>query len=164
MRDPRPARLNPAPQHRDSQQLAEDVAKAMMARDRSLDTLGIRLESIGPGRATLSMTVRDDMLNGHGICHGGFIFTLADSAFAYACNSHDHNTVAGGCSIDYLRPVSRGEVLTATGVEVSLSGRSGIYDITVTDRHGARVAVFRGRSVRVKGDVIAGLQAHIASG
>jgi acyl-CoA thioesterase len=97
------------------------------------------------------MKVRDDMLNGHGICHGGFIFTLADSAFAFACNSYNQNTVAQQNQITYLTPGQAGEILTATASEVSRMGRSGIYDVTVTGEDGRTVALFRGLSRTVKG-------------
>jgi acyl-CoA thioesterase len=100
------------------------------------------------------MTVREPMLNGHEICHGGLIFTLADSTFAYACNSHNKVTVASGCSIEFLKPGRRGDVLTCEGVERVLQGRHGIYDMKVTNQHGEIVAVFRGKSAHVQGSVI----------
>ena len=100
------------------------------------------------------MTVRADMLNGHAICHGGFIFTLADSAFAYACNSYNLNTVASGCAIDFLAPAREGDVLTAVAQERSASGRTGVYDIEVTNQRGEKIALFRGKSYRIKGHVI----------
>ena len=96
------------------------------------------------------MTVRDDMLNGHDICHGGFITTLADSAFAFACNSCNELTVAAGFSVDFLAPARGGDVLTADAVEVSRAGRTGVYDIDVTNQRGERVALFRGRSARLR--------------
>lgn len=145
--------------HGDPQRLAEDVAAAMWPRDRASRSLGMKLVSVSPGSATMTMTVREDMLNGHGTCHGGFVFALADSAFAFACNSHNHNTVAAGCSIEYLQPSREGDLLIATAVEKALVGRSGIYDITVTNQRGETVAAFRGKSARVKGDVITGLEA-----
>ena len=106
------------------------------------------------------MPVRDDFLNGHQICHGGLIFTLADSSFAFACNSRNLNTVASGCSIEFLRPVHGGDVLTAEAVEQTLNGRTGIYDIRVTNRAGDTVALFRGKSAQIKGNVIP----HTSSG
>lgn len=148
---------NPPPT--DPQALAEAAAAAMWARDHACQALGMRLEAIGPGRAVMSMPVRADMVNGHAICHGGLIFTLADSAFAYACNSHNHNTVASACHIDFLAPARQGEVLEAEAVERALAGRSGVYDITVRVRGGRTVALFRGKSHRIGGEVIAGLQA-----
>ena len=134
--------------------LAQRVAEVMYSRDAALKMLGIVIEDIGPGHSRLSMTVRTDMLNSHGIGHGGLIFTLADSAFAYACNSRNESTVAAGCSIEFLRPAQLGERLIATGEERVLSGRTGIYDITVRDEHGEPVAVFRGKSARIKGEVV----------
>lgn len=109
------------------------------------------LDEVGPGRAVISMPVRADMANGHGICHGGFIFTLADSAFAFACNSYNHRVVAQHNSITYLAPGHLGEQLTATAVEVSRAGRSGIYDVTVTGADGRQLALFRGHSRQIKG-------------
>ena len=111
---------------------------------------------MGPGTAELSMPVRPDMLNGHQTCHGGFIFALADSAFAFACNSHNRNTVASGCSIDYLAPGREGDVLTAHAVEQSRAGRLGLYDIIVTNQDGVRIALFRGKSYQISGEVISG--------
>lgn len=143
----------------DPQALAEAVAQAMWSRDHASQALGMRIEAIGPGTATLSMPVRADMVNGHAICHGGFIFTLADSAFAYACNSTNQNTVASACHIDFLAPAREGDVLEAEAVERSASGRTGVYDITVRVRGGKTVALFRGKSYRIQGEVIAGLAA-----
>jgi acyl-CoA thioesterase len=101
----------------------------------------------------MSMPVRRDMLNGHATCHGGYIFMLADSAFAFACNSHNHNTVGAGCTIDYVAPAREGDVLTAEAVEQALLGKTGIYDIAVTDQEGRKIALFRGKSHRVAGHV-----------
>ena len=100
------------------------------------------------------MTVREDMLNGHAICHGGFIFTLADSAFAFACNSYNLTTVASGCAIDYMAPAREGDLLTARARERSVSGRTGVYDIDVCNQRGETVALFRGKSYRIKGHVV----------
>lgn len=133
--------------------LARRVAEAMMSQDRASQGLGMRIEEIGPGTATLTMTVGADMLNGHAICHGGFMFTLADSAFAFACNSRNESTVAAGCSIEFLRPVREGETLRAVAREQVLSGRTGIYDVSVLDASGHPVAMFRGKSARIKGEV-----------
>ena len=138
----------------DARELARKVGETMFAADTATKTLGIQLEDIGPGHARLSMKVRRDMLNGLLTCHGGMMFTLADSAFAFACNSRNDATVAAGCSIEFLRAVREGETLIATAQERVLSGRSGVYDITVTDSAGEAVAVFRGRSARVKGSVL----------
>ena len=136
------------------QSLAERVAAAMFARDRASQAMGMRISKVGPGRAELTMTVRADMLNGHATCHGGFIFTLADSAFAFACNSANMTTVASGCSIDFITPAREDDVLTAIGQERTLSGRTGVYDIEVTNQRGETVAMFRGKSHRIKGHVI----------
>lgn len=146
----------------DPQALAEAVAAAMWSRDRAAQALGIRIEAVGPGTATLSMKVRGDMVNGHHICHGGLIFSLADTAFAYACNAYNRNTVASGCNIDFVAPGKEGDTLTAEAVERSASGRTGVYDITVRDSAGKTVALFRGKSYRIAGEVIAGLDAEQA--
>ena len=130
----------------DPQALAEAVTAAMWSRDRTAQALGMRIESVGPGRATVRMTVRGDMVNGHHICHGGLIFTLADTAFAYACNEGDQPTVASGADITFTKASHAGDTLTATAVRRWQSGRNGLYDITVTDQHGELVAEFRGRS------------------
>lgn len=136
-----------------AQARAEDCARAMWRRDAASQSLGMRLDEIAPGRAVMLMRVRPDMLNGHASCHGGFIFALADSAFAFACNSHDRVAVAAGCSIDYLSPGREGELLRAEGVERVRSGRSGVYDITVTGEDGRVVALFRGKSRELQGSV-----------
>jgi acyl-CoA thioesterase len=141
----------------DALALARDVGQAMWSRDNATNALGMELFSIAPGTATITMRVRPDMVNGHHICHGGLIFTLADSAFAYACNSYNLNTVASACHIDFLAPAREGDVLEATATERSASGRTGVYDIEVKVRGGKTVALFRGKSYRIKGEVIAGL-------
>jgi len=138
----------------DGQALAERVARGMYASDRASRALGMEIASVGPGRAEMTMAVRDDMLNGHAICHGGFIFLLADSTFAFACNSYNRNTVAQGCSIDYLAPAHSGDVLHAVAAERSRSGRTGVYDIEVRNQHGRVVALFRGKSYRIDGHVV----------
>jgi acyl-CoA thioesterase len=137
-----------------AQALAELVGRSMYDDDRASRGLGMRLASIAPGRAEMTMVVRDDMLNGHAICHGGYIFLLADSTFAFACNSYNRNTVAQGCSIDYLAPAHAGDVLHASGVERSRTGRTGVYDIEVRNQHGRTVALFRGKSYRIEGHVV----------
>lgn len=137
--------------------LARDVGQAMWSRDNATKALGMEMTAIAPGTATITMQVRPDMVNGHHICHGGLIFTLADSAFAYACNSYNLNTVASACHIDFLAPAREGDVLEATATERSASGRTGVYDIEVKVRGGKQVALFRGKSYRIKGEVIAGL-------
>lgn len=135
----------------DPQALADFVREGMFANDRASKGLGMRILEVAPGRASLSMTVREDMLNGHDICHGGLIATLADSAFAFACNSYNELTVASGFAIDIVAPARLGDVLTARCTEVSKNGRTGVYDTEVTNQRGERVAVFRGRSYTLKG-------------
>ena len=141
--------------------LARRVGESMYAADEaSKDTMGMELLACQPGRASMRMVVRPLHLNGHKICHGGFIFTLADSTFAYACNSRNHATVANGCSIEFLRPAHEGDVLTAEGVEQTLSGRHGIYDIRVSNQKGQAVALFRGKSTQIAGTVIPADEEH----
>jgi acyl-CoA thioesterase len=135
----------------EAQRIADFVGEEMFANDRASQGLGMSIVSMAPGRATLAMTVRADMLNGFDICHGGFVTTLADSAFAFACNSYNEMTVASGLTVDLLMPSREGDQLTAEAVEVSQSGRTGLYDITVTNQRAERVAVVRGRSYRLKG-------------
>jgi acyl-CoA thioesterase len=130
---------------------ARRSAEAMWADDRASKWIGMRLEEVGPGRARLSLDVRYDHLNGHGICHGGVIFALADSAFAFACNSHNRVAVAQHNSISYLSPGKGGETLVAEAREVSLTGRSGLTDVTVTGGDGRAVALFRGASRQIGG-------------
>lgn len=142
------------PAAHDPHDLAARVAEGMYARDRASQSLGIRLAGVAPGHATVTMTVRADMLNGHAICHGGFVFLLADTAFAYACNSYNLVTVASGCTIDFLAPSREGDELTARAVERSAGGRSGVYDIDVTNQRGETIALFRGKSARIKGNVV----------
>jgi acyl-CoA thioesterase len=133
------------------QALAEACAKAMWREDRASQALGMRLETIAPGEAVVSMPLREDMVNGHGICHGGFIFTLADSAFAFACNSHGPRVVAQHCAVTFLLPATLGQRLSAHAVERARGGRSGIYDITVKNDADETIAEFRGHSRVVKG-------------
>lgn len=140
----RPADMTP-------QELAEASARAMWNDDSASQRLGMQLDHIAPGQTTLSMTITDQMSNGHGNCHGGYIFTLADSAFAFACNSYNNVVVAQHCSVTYLIPGRIGDRLTAAATETSRRGRSGIYDIRVTNQNGEHVAEFRGHSRMVKG-------------
>ena len=133
------------------QQVAEHVRQGMFENDRAAKALGMRVSEIAPGNATVTMTVRDDMLNGHDICHGGLITTLADTAFAYACNSYDELTVASSISVDFVAPGRPGDLLSAHAHEVSKSGRTGVYDCEVRNQRGERIAVFRGRSYTAKG-------------
>ena len=132
---------------------AKKSAAAMWENDHASKGMGMKIESISPGRAVLSMSVEKHHTNGHAICHGGFIFTLADSAFAFACNSHNKVTVAQQCTINFLAPAKLGDRLTATAREIHLQGRSGIYDITVTDTNGTKIAEFRGMSRTIKGEL-----------
>lgn len=133
------------------QELAEASAEVMWAQDHASRGLGMKIENVSPGSATLSMEILPSMANGHGNCQGGFIFTLADSAFAFACNSYNDIVVAQNCSISYLIPGRIGDRLTAEAREVSRRGRSGIYDVRVTNQNGDHVAEFRGLSRMVKG-------------
>ncbi|CAB3762574.1 hydroxyphenylacetyl-CoA thioesterase PaaI [Paraburkholderia solisilvae] len=135
-------------------ELARATAASMLEADACSRALGLELLEVRAGYARMQMQVRADFLNGHHICHGGLIFTLADSTFAFACNSRNINTVASGCSIEFLRAVHGGETLTAEAVEQSLTGRTGIYDIRVTNRANETVAMFRGKSAQIKGAVI----------
>jgi acyl-CoA thioesterase len=136
-------------------ELAARVGEAMFAADPAVrDFMQIELLTCEPGRARMRMTVREPMLNGHKICHGGLIFTLADSTFAYACNSRNKVTVAAGASIEFLKPAQLGDVLTCEGVEQVLQGRHGIYDMTVRNQRGEVVAVFRGKSAQIQGSIV----------
>ncbi len=135
----------------DAQHLAERVRDTMFATDKAAHALGMEISAVSPGHASVTMTVREDMLNGFGICQGGLIATLADMAFAYACNSYNEMTVASGFEVDLLGPARAGEQLTASARVVSQGARMGIYDIDVTNPSGERIAVFRGRSYRLKG-------------
>ena len=137
-----------------AQQIAEAARDAMWRNDRASKALGMQVLAIGPGSATLCMTVREDMLNGHDICHGGLITTLADSAFAFACNSYNEVTVASGFDVNLIAAGKLGDVLTATAVEVSKAGRTGVYDVTVRNQRSEAVAALRGRSYTLKGKAL----------
>jgi acyl-CoA thioesterase len=137
----------------DPQGVAEQSAQALYARDRASQAFGMRLATVAPGTARVVMTVRADMLNGHRVCHGGIVFALADSAFAFACNSYNDNTVAAAGAIDYLSAAHEGDELTAEARELWRTRRNGIYEITVSNQRGERVALFRGRSYRIDGQV-----------
>lgn len=130
---------------------ARRSAQAMWADDRASQAMGMALTAVGPGHATATMTVRADMANGHGIAHGGYVFALADTAFAFACNSYNTRVVAQANTITYLAPGRVGERLTATCREAHRAGRSGVYDVTVTGEDGRQVALFRGQSRQVSG-------------
>ncbi|HWM66706.1 MAG TPA: hydroxyphenylacetyl-CoA thioesterase PaaI [Steroidobacteraceae bacterium] len=137
----------------DGQRLAERAGEALFARDTTAIMLGIRIADVRPGGARVTMTVRPDMVNGHRSCHGGLIFTLADSAFAVACNSRNERSVAAAATIDFLSPAFEGDELSAEGTEQWHSGRTGIYEIKVTNQRGELIALFRGRSHRIGGAV-----------
>ncbi len=130
----------------DPQALAEACAAAMWADDRASAGLGMTLERVAPGSARIAMTITETMVNGHGICHGGMIFTLADSAFAFACNSRNERAVAAQCAITFLRPARLGERLVAEAAMRAQAGRTGIYDIAVTNKEGVLIAEFRGHA------------------
>lgn len=141
--------------HGSSEALAAKVGETMFAVDvASKDTMGMELLLCAPGHARMRMQVRELHLNGHGICHGGFIFTLADSTFAFACNSHNKNAVAASAGIEFLKPAHAGDVLTCTGVEQVLSGRHGVYDMTVRNQNDEVIALFRGKSAQISGQVV----------
>ena len=145
---------HPAMDRAAAQALAERVAASMYERDTASNALGMRITRVEPGFAELTMTVRAGMLNGHAICHGGLIFTLADSAFAFACNSYNLSTVASGCAIEFIAPAREGDVLTARARERQLAGRTGVYDVEVANERGEVIALFRGKSYRIKGHVV----------
>ena len=134
----------------DPDQVARAAADAMRRADRAAAGAGVRLLDVGPGHARVGLTVREDHVNGHGICHGGYLFLLADAALAYASNSHGVSAVAAGADIDFLRPVPLGAELVAEAVEVAATGRSAVYDVRVVHGDDA-VAVFRGRTRQVPG-------------
>src|SRR4249919_890543 len=141
----------------DPQTIADRVGAGMFAEDAATQGLGMRVDAMGPGYARLSMRVRPDMLNGFKICHGGFITTLADSAFAFACNSSNELTLAAGIVIDFLAPAEEGDLLMAEASEVVLAGRTGVYDVTVTNQRGQTVAVLRGRAHRTRNKQVVAL-------
>lgn len=136
------------------QALAEACAKSMWEDDNASRQLGMEILTVAPGEATISMTVTEMMTNGHGTCHGGYMFTLADSAFAFACNTYNQRTVAQHCSVTYIAPAFKDDRLTATAREVSRRGRGGIYDIRIANQEGEQIAEFRGHSRTVKGTLL----------
>jgi len=136
------------------QQRAERAAAALFGSDRASQALGMRVIAVSPGAARVAMRVRGDMLNGHGVCHGGIVFALGDSAFAFACNSYNESTVAAAVSIDYLLPVHDGDELTAAASELWRTRRNGLYEIVISNQRGERVALLRGRSYRIDGQVV----------
>jgi acyl-CoA thioesterase len=134
--------------------LAEQVVAAMLREDRATAVLGMQVQSVTTGASCVTMVVREDMLNGFATCHGGLIFSLADSAFGFASNSRNQMNVAAGCQIDYLRPARAGDTLRATAVERVAGSRLGLYDVTITNQHDETIALFRGRSCHIRGAII----------
>jgi acyl-CoA thioesterase len=143
----------------DAAALARACADAMWKDDAATQSLGMTLVSVAPGQAVITMTVTDRMVNGHKLCHGGYIFTLADSAFAFACNTYNQRTVAQHCAVTFLASAKLGDKLVARAVERQRSGRSGIYDVTVTREEGNVIAEFRGHSRTIEGELVAGVKA-----
>ncbi len=138
----------------DSHLIARACAETMYTNDRASRALGIEVVEVSVGRAEMAMTVREDMVNGHDVCHGGLIFTLADSTFAFACNSENHNTLAAGARIEFLSPGFLGDRLTAVAEQLAQGGRTGIYDVVVSNQNGKTVALFRGNSHRIGGALV----------
>ena len=141
---------------RAAQRRAERAGAALFARDRASQALGMRITGMRPGWARVAMTVRPDMVNGHAVCHGGIVFALADSAFAFACNSHNESTVAAAASVDFLASAREGDELTAEASELWRTRRNGIYEIIVSNQRGERIALARGRTYRIDGEVVSG--------
>ena len=137
-----------------AQELAEACAQELYSRDAATNHLEMKMSSVSPGHAVMSMTVQSFMVQGHNTCHGGYLFTLADSAFAVACNTYNQPCVAIGCTIDYVAPGMRGDYLTATATERSRSGRTGNYDVEIRNQDNKLVAIFRGKSYALKGTVL----------
>ena len=138
----------------DAQRQAERATAALFARDRASQALGMRITGVRPGWARVAMLVRADMVNGHGLCHGGMVFALGDSAFAFACNSYNESTVAAAASVDFLAAARAGDELTAEASELWRTRRNGLYEIVISNQRGERIALFRGRSYRVDGQVV----------
>ena len=146
----------------DADRMAAEIAGMMWADDRASQALGMELLDVRSGYARIRMPIRRDMTNGHGICHGGYMFLLADSTFAFACNSHNQRAIAAGAEIHFVASAHEGDVLTAEGLELHLAGRSGVYDMRVTDQDGRLVALFRGRSATIKGRFVETPDAGVA--
>ncbi len=138
----------------DLQAIADRVGKMMWAEDHASQHLGMELLAVQPGQATIRMKVTATMVNGHGLCHGGYIFMLADSTFAFACNSHGQRAVAASASIEFLAPAREGDSLTCHGQMRQQGKRNGLYDMTVTNQEGQTIALFRGRSATIKGSFL----------
>lgn len=143
------------PQDMSPQELAEASAAELFRKDVASRHLGMQLLRVAPGEAEMQMVVQPFMLQGHQTCHGGYLFTLADSAFAFACNTYNDATVASGCAIDYVAPAFGGDCLTATARERSRSGRTGNYDIEIRNQDGRLIAIFHGRSYKIRGQILA---------
>jgi acyl-CoA thioesterase len=142
----------------DAAAIARASAEAMWGDDAASRSLGMQLISVEPGHAVLAMAITEAMVNGHDLCHGGYVFTLADSAFAFACNSYNQRTVAHHSAITFVNSARRGDRLVARAVERSRVGRSGIYDVTVTREEGLVIAEFRGHSRTIGGELVPGLK------
>ena len=138
----------------DATDLARRCADAMWDEDAASQRLGMRVDAVAPGTASVSMKVTDRMINGHGLCHGGLIFTLADTAFAFACNTYNQRTVAQQGAITFLAPARHGDVLTARAREQARVGRNGVYDVRVTSQDGTLIAEFRGNSRTIAGRLV----------
>lgn len=136
--------------------LAHKVADEMLKLDKHAQYLGMQVKQISPGYAELSLVVREDMVNGLGICHGGVTFSLADTAFAFACNSRNNRTLALNCSITYSAPARSGDVLTAVAQETVLNGKTGVYDVIISNQHMEKIALFRGVSYRTRQQIVNG--------
>jgi acyl-CoA thioesterase len=148
------AESEPAKKTESPEEMARRAGRVLYEKDTAAQALGIQVLDVTPGGARLRMRVRPDMTNGHDVCHGGLIFTLADTAFAYACNSHGDNALAAAACIDFLAPAYANDVLGATARETWRAGRSGLYEVEVTNQKGERIALFRGRSHRISGKLI----------
>jgi len=142
------------------QQIAEACVKALWRDDTTSQSLGMQIESVAPGKVEMSMTVKENMVNGHRTCHGGFLFTLADSAFAFACNTYDQRSVAQHCNISYLAPAFSGDKLFATATEVSRKGRNGIYDVSINNAKEETIVEFRGYSRTLPGTLLTDNKDH----
>lgn len=152
MAEVRELKINPADMN--AAELAQACADELFRRDDASQYLGMRLSDVAPGRATMTMVVQEFMLQGHKTCHGGYMFTLADSAFAFSCNTYNQAAVAIGCSIDYVAPAFAGDLLTAVATEKSRSGRTGNYDVEIRNQEGALIAMFHGKSYRIRGEIL----------
>jgi len=142
------------PDSMSAEQLASACGEAMFSRDQASQNMGMQLLQTTPGGSKMQVRVREDMIQGLGACHGGYLFAFADSAFAFACNSYNRASVALDCTIDFIAPAVLGDVLTITARELSRSGRTGVYGIEINNQNGEVVALFRGKSYQVRGSVL----------